>query len=69
MALPTVTQMIADLRRTSYAGRGGSAALAAALGIHPQSLKQWRAGNTEPTYSNRQALAELWQRECGGDGR
>ena len=64
---PTVKQMIADLKLARYAGRGGNAALAAELDIHPQSLKQWAAGKTMPTYAHRQLLLALWRDTCGGD--
>lgn len=35
--------------------------MAAKLGVHPQTLKMWRLGRTEPGYANREKLRLLWQ--------
>lgn len=63
MRLPSVPDMLRDLRFGPYRGRGGATALAVALGVHMQSLKLWRSGAREPTYEHRQAIAALWQKE------
>ena len=62
---PTVPQMIADLRADGqhYAGSGGAAALAKDLGVHPQTLKAWRAGRL-PSFKHRRALRALWEKHC-----
>jgi transposase-like protein len=54
------------LRSGPFRGQGGAAALAAALGVHPQTLKSWRLGLREPNYGNREKIAALWQEKCGG---
>jgi hypothetical protein len=61
-----VAQMLKDMRRGTFAGRGGARALAQALNVHPQTIKAWRAG-TLPTWEHRQAIRELWRAE-GGEG-
>lgn len=56
--------MIADLLAGPYAGRGGIAALAAALGVALVTLRKWRQGTRSPSWGYLQALARLWWLEC-----
>ena len=69
MGDPSVPRMIADLRAAGqhYAGSGGAASLASHLGVHPQTLKAWRAGRV-PSFAHRKALRELWEKHVGGGG-
>ena len=57
--------MLDALRSGPFAGRGGSRAMARALGVTKLTLYHWRSGKTEPTYENRQALIALWRAEVG----
>jgi hypothetical protein len=59
-------EQLAALRSGPYRGRGGAAALAAALGVKPETVKAWRLGIRQPSYDSRQRIAALWQACCGG---
>ena len=67
---PTVSEMIAALRAETahYGGSGGAAGLADDLGVHPQTLKSWRAGRL-PSYAHRRALRALWDRQAAPERR
>jgi len=61
----TVPEMLDALRSGPFAGRGGSRAMARALGVTKLTLHHWRNGKTQPTYDNRQALIALWREQEG----
>jgi len=55
--------MLKDLRNGPFAGRGGNEALAAELGVHRQTIKNWRS-QKDPDYTNRKKIEALWQAKC-----
>jgi len=47
------------LRKTQYAGIGGLAAIAQALGVSSEAVRSWNQGRREPNFENQRKLAEL----------
>jgi hypothetical protein len=60
----TPAEMLKELRNGPFANRGGNEALAAELGVHRQTIKNWRAGKA-PDYTNRKKIEALWREKCG----
>jgi len=63
----TVPEMLDALRSGPFAGRGGSRAMARALGVTKLTLHHWRNGKTQPTYDNRQKIIALYRAEVGDE--
>ena len=56
---PQHLQHLRALLDGPYAGRGGRAALARAVGVAPRTLARWATGDTWPLFDHRRALAGL----------
>jgi len=56
-------RMLNDLADGPFAGRGGGEALAAAIGVHRQTIKNWRSKKS-PDYANEKKIEALWQAKC-----
>jgi DNA-binding transcriptional regulator YdaS (Cro superfamily) len=65
---PTTHQMIEDLRLGPFRGYGGAKALAAAIGVSILTLKFWRTGKREPSYTNRLQIEALWREKVQTSG-